>query len=308
MMPGQSTAVPSIAMTVFGDVHGRLPLLLTITRLWHVHTGQCVAAALQVGDMGAFPDHARLDQATAKMARSDPDELGFRDFVTGAASARRYMSEAGPKVVFIRGNHEDFAYLTAFERPAALDPWQRIIYVPDGHTLDIESDGLSVRIAGFGGLPPAVEERGRGQRERARFRDAQRSAARDPRRFTLAHADAAFAGTGAAIDMLLTHAGPQCPAAPFASPTLARLAERVRPRVHLFGHHHRIVGPTAGPGGSLLAGLEHLEFLDDGRLRPGSCGLLTVTAHDAAFRFFDPETDPWLAGVRKDTYRASWPG
>jgi len=304
MTPDPGAEAP-VTMTVFGDVHGRVPLLLAITRLWQEHAGKRAAAVLQVGDMGAFPDHARLDEPTARMAHHDPDELGFRDFVTGAADIRRYLGEAGASVVFIRGNHEDFDYLAAVQQPAALDPWQRLIYLPDGHTMDIQGHGVTVRIAGFGGVPPTVEQRGRGKRERASFREAQRRAARAPRRFTLEQADAAF--PDAAIDILLTHAGPRCPAMPFASPTLARLAERVHPRVHLFGHHHRVVGPTTGPGGSLLVGLEHLEFVDDGRLRPGSCGLLTITARDAAFRFFHQDTDPWLADISKDTYRASCP-
>src|SRR3954464_9562903 len=100
---------------VFGDIHGRIALMITMARLWEQQTGLRLAGILQVGDMGAFPDTARLDDATARMARNDPDELGFASYCVQTEEGERYLG--GPSVpvtVFIRGNHEDFDYLAGF--------------------------------------------------------------------------------------------------------------------------------------------------------------------------------------------------
>ena len=123
--------------------------------------------------------------------------------------------------------------------------------------------------AAFGGVPPTAEERGRGRQSRERYKRAARAAARDPRRYTEAGAARAFTA-GERADVLLSHAGPRCDALPFGSLLLADVARRLRPRVHLFGHYHAVVGPTTRPGGALLAGLEHLEWGGEGALREGS--------------------------------------
>ena len=101
--------------------------MLTMARLWEQHTGLRLAGILQVGDRGALPDHTRLDDATARMARDDPDELGFASYCAPSQEGERYLG--GPSVpvtAFIRGNHEDFDYLARFSAPEAVDPWQRL--------------------------------------------------------------------------------------------------------------------------------------------------------------------------------------
>jgi hypothetical protein len=103
---------------VFGDVHGRIALMMTIARLWEHHGARRLSGVLQVGDMGAFPDHTRLDEATARMARDDADELGFASFCTPTDEGERYLGDGAPPVAFIRGNHEDFDYLAAFDSPS----------------------------------------------------------------------------------------------------------------------------------------------------------------------------------------------
>src|SRR5262245_46657186 len=103
---------------VFGDVHGRVALMLTLARRWQQHTGCTLTAVLQVGDMGAFPDHHRLDDSTLRFARKDPDELGFRAFLEPSADGEALLApHDSPPIVFCRGNHEDFEYLAPFRRP-----------------------------------------------------------------------------------------------------------------------------------------------------------------------------------------------
>lgn len=289
--------------------------MLTIARLWETGSGETLAGILQVGDMGAFPDHARLDKSTARFAKRDRDELGYADYVEGRPEAARFLGDpAAPEVAWCRGNHEDFDHLGAFSSPGHVDPFERLLFVPDGQVVDLrprhDEAGTKTRIAAFGGIPGKVEHRDKGRIDRALFRRAQAKAQDDPRCYTLGDAERAFRET-TDVDVLLSHAGPRCGDFLDGSTALAGLCERVRPRVHLFGHHHCVVPPTEGPGGSLLVGLEHLEFeRATGTLRDGSCGLLTLPEGDGApsFRFFDSRRDPWWTAVHPSSYRQLFPG
>ncbi|TGO01961.1 hypothetical protein PN36_33090, partial [Candidatus Thiomargarita nelsonii] len=59
---------------VFGDIHGRIALMYTLAFLWENESGIKLSGLLQVGDMGAFPNPFKLDDATQKYAQIDPDE------------------------------------------------------------------------------------------------------------------------------------------------------------------------------------------------------------------------------------------
>ena len=292
---------------VFGDIHGRVALMLTLARLWEQHTGLRLSGILQVGDMGAFPDPSRLDDSTARMARDDADELGFASYCVPTEEGERYLGGRGvPVTAFIRGNHEDFEYLARFTEPEAVDPWHRLWYVPDGAVLELEREGRVIRVAGFGGISPRDEASKGGKRSRRSTDQVGSRGAPDPRCFSAEDAERAFFGE-APIDILLTHAGPEHPDLPGGSPRLAALSRRLAPRVHLFGHHHVALGPTEGPGGGLLVGLDHLEFGRRGELREACAGVLTLDGERTSFEVFEPAAHPWLAAVRRDTYRALWP-
>jgi Icc-related predicted phosphoesterase len=291
-------------LAVFGDIHGRIALMYTLTRLWERHTARQITAILQVGDMGAFPDLRRLDQATRKYATHDPDELGFHQFYTRTPESVRYFEGAAlPRTFFIRGNHDDFAYLSQFAQPTAVDPWSNLWFIPDGQTVTMDAPHLQV--GGFGGIQPVAAERKRGKTARQIYRRKAKLAATEPRFFSPDEINAAFDTTGH-LDILLTHAGPACAAFPDGSALLTQLAERVRPRVHCFGHHHAVVGPAEGPGQSLLIGLEHLEFQPDHTLREGAWGILTIDDQSASFAFMSPAQAPWLHAIRRETYRQLW--
>ena len=64
-------------IAVFADVHGRILLAFKLCARWQRETGRRVDLILQAGDLGAFPDLARLDRATLKHAGDGPTELGF---------------------------------------------------------------------------------------------------------------------------------------------------------------------------------------------------------------------------------------
>lgn len=287
---------------IFGDIHGRVALMYTLAALYEEHTGHVLDAILQVGDMGAFPDHTRLDSATRSHAKRDPDELAFREFVFPTPEGERYLApEHAPETLFIRGNHEDFEYLGRFGHPTPLDPWGKLVYLPDGTTQNVGG----VCIAGFGGIAPVrpeSEPRKRGRQARDKRRKATRKAANDPRRYAAEDALRAFRDADA-IDILLTHDGPRCPDFPRGAAIQAALAERVQPRVHAFGHHHAVVHGT-GPGESLLIGLDHLDWeRGSGKLVDASWGILEIDPEQAHFDVATRERWPWLEPLSRHTYR-----
>lgn len=295
---------------VFGDVHGRVALMLTLARRFQQQTSLPLDGILQVGDMGAFPDHQRLDSSTRRFARRDPDELGFLPFLSRSDDGEQLLAPRdSPPVVFCRGNHEDFEYLEMFHAPTALDPWGKLWFVPDGHTLDWSqirpSEGRPpLRLAAFGGAAPLDVAQGRGRTARGERRKALRreqSLGMQPR-FHRCDLEAAARQDPGPIDLLLTHAGPAHPSWRGGSKDIVHLARSWAPRVHLFGHHHQIVGPLSTPHG-LIIGFEHLDFLDTGQLRPGSWGVLEIDESSVRFQWMLPQTHRWLYEMTRTCWR-----
>ncbi|MEZ4238610.1 MAG: metallophosphoesterase [Myxococcota bacterium] len=162
---------------VFGDVHGRLALMLTLARRWQREHDTRLDGILQVGDLAAYPDHTALDDATRRFAAKDPDELGFRDFLSDTPDALALLApDDTPPVAFCRGNHEDFAYLEAFRTPTPLDPWRKLWFLPDGTALDWATltGGPALHLAAFGGAPPLTPSQARGRKAREQRRKAVR--------------------------------------------------------------------------------------------------------------------------------------
>ncbi len=103
--------------------------------------GERIDLILQAGDLGAFPDHDRLDRATRKWGERDPSELAFRaDFMARDAQVEALLSETTCPLIFVRGNHEDHAWLDALEQRAppadaafAVDVYARIFCLKTGY-------------------------------------------------------------------------------------------------------------------------------------------------------------------------------
>ena len=253
-------------------VHGRVALMMTLARAWQRQTGHRLDAVLQVGDMGAFPDSTRLDCSTARFARDASR--------TSSASARSW-------------SHRTTA------RPCSPRPTARRSVLPAATTRTSSTSRPTT--ARTRSIPAkAVVRAGRlrvrprrGPDCRVRRRRPARS--RPPRaggppgeldgrpldgsstsgwgpRFHPSDLDRALRREFSARSTCCspTPAPPTRPGIE-GSEDLGRLARQWRPRAHLFGHHHRQVGPVETDDG-LLVGLEHLEFLADGRIRPGSWG------------------------------------
>jgi predicted phosphohydrolase len=204
---------------------------------------------------------------------------------------------------FVRGNHEDFDYLGKFNKPGSIDPWQKIWYVPDGQTLNIKRDNLAVKIAAFGGIAPTKEEPARGKSAREQYRKAQKISRAEPRFFSEHSIDSILTDIQG-TDILMTHAGPYSPDLPMGSILLEQLAQQLHPRVHLFGHHHRVIDRQNSRNGSLSIGLEHLEFDRSGKLKYGSWGILALSPASLSFSFMSPDIFPVLNKIDRDNYRS----
>lgn len=212
---------------LLGDIHGRIDLALTALSTWQSHAGTKFDLLLQVGDMGAFPSEARMDSATADYNALDPSEGDFGRMLAAsglrAASYQQIASTFWSPIYFIRGNHEDYDWLSQLRLDpstgvAPADPFGLLNYVPDGSVLDLQ--GLAV--AFLGGIqtddssPARIDQRALaalGQREQ---------------------------GT---VDLLITHDCPLGLSTGYkgqvqGSQLISTLRDDLQPRFHIGGHYH----------------------------------------------------------------------
>jgi hypothetical protein len=149
-------------IAVFADVHGRILLALKLCARWQRETGEQLDLILQAGDLGTFPDLARVDSATRRHADRDPSELGFLEyFVTPHPEVEAVLEELRCDLVYVRGNHEDQEWLDHLEQQASgpifpVDPYQRLWCLKTGVPYTFEANDERVTILGVGriGAPP----------------------------------------------------------------------------------------------------------------------------------------------------------
>lgn len=288
---------------VFGDIHGRIALMYTLAILWQQQSGIELDGLLQVGDLGAFPDLAKLDKATKKHAQKDSDELGFQNFYVATPESKFYLQHSqAPKTYFVRGNHEDFEYLGKFTKSASIDPWQQIWFIPDNQAIEIGSADRLVKLGAFGGIAPRQECAARGKSAREKYRKTQKISKSEPRFFSETEIEN-ISPDLQNLDILMTHAGSQSPELPTGSIFLDRLITHLQPRVHLFGHHHQVIYRQDPVSGFLSIGLAHLEF-DNGKLKPGSWGILSISPASSSFVFMSPDLFPILDRIKRTNYRS----
>ncbi len=126
---------------VFGDLHGRILPAFRLAAAWSRAFGVRLAGALQVGDLGYFPNLARLDRATKKHAARDALELGCQQVIAFTPEADAVFADPDipPALWFTAGNHEDYEALEdrAFAPGVsagdfAVDLYDRVRCVRDG--------------------------------------------------------------------------------------------------------------------------------------------------------------------------------
>ena len=258
-----------------GDVHGRVFHCLAGLSVLPERRGQ-FDLLIQVGDFG-YPDPANGDAATKIHLELDPAEAGVRDLMQATGQRAKALGQLrerlGP-ILFIRGNHEDFAWLKKLsgDAPSPVDPFDLFHYVADGSIIEV--DGLCIAFL------RGVEE----QEDEAGIDMA-------------AHRSLLRLGPGF-IDLLITHEGPYGSSRGFrgdvhGSSLITKLIEATQPAYHVFGHAHQLLGPQL-EGETTWLGLDGLvaspRWEPDAKgLRPGCFGVL-----DTRSGILEPVTDEWL--------------
>lgn len=275
------------AFAIFGDVHGHLRLMFALCRRWQEATGRRFDAILQCGDMGWFPDANRIDRATRKYAKEDPDELAVSQYFATTALQRdprvdetlagdpAALSTVTATVYWVHGNHEDFEALrhAVGDRDiATVDRYGRLAWCRSG-----TAHGIAGVRVGFVGGGPEVD------------------GASDP--WQVVQPADVNALENAELDLLVTHSAPRGvggDSSRHGSALLRRLVERAQPRWHVFGHHRDSI-PAATVGSTQCRWLNDTGFERNGWLRPGCMAV------------FDGERvvvvdEPWLKAVTRWTW------
>jgi hypothetical protein len=274
-------SIHPVRIGFLGDVHGQVFHALAVLATCQAEMGRRFDLVVQLGDLGAYPDPARMDEASRRYLAADPSQADFARLLdaTGrrAESLHRLRTLLAGPVHFLRGNHEDFAWLAGLPRDpasgtAAADPFDLFRYVPDGTVVTAGS----WRLGFLGG----AEEGG------------DTAAGHDPA------AVEALAGLGAgALDVLVTHDAPYGIGTGYygqvqGSRAVSRLIEALRPAFHVAGHlalhGPRQLGATTS---LVLDGIASSPLWNPSPfLQAGCLAILDTERGELA-----PLVEPWLA-------------
>ena len=211
----------SVFICASGDIHGAMDRLYQDVFKFEAALGVGFDYVLHVGDFGIWPDPSRIDKATRR-------HEGAGDFPVWLKENRGVPRPTA----FIKGNHEDFAWLEAQDKEVL----PGLTYLRNGHTIDIRNQGGSgLRVGGVGGCY--------GPSDYLRRSDRLQGYAK--RHYTADEIERL--ADASSVDIVLTHDAPagvrfekHRRRAGYISGAagLDALLARVRPRVCFFGHHH----------------------------------------------------------------------
>lgn len=276
-----------------GDTHGRVFHAIAALATWQAVAGRELDLLIQVGDLGAYPDLDQVDSATNQYLAVDPAEADFSRLLRAEgrrAEALRHLREQfrGP-VHFLRGNHEDFAWLRQLpidevSRTARVDPFDLFCFVPDGTVL--QTDGTRIAFLGGAGEEGSDDAR------------IDRSAWR-----------ALMDLEPGQVDVLVTHDAPYGISVGYrgrvqGSQMITDVAERLQPAYHVAGHL-ALNGPRSF-GRTIFLCLNGL--VESPLWRPEARGLEPgcLAVLDTAKASLSPVTDSWLAGFDTPLDFDSW--
>jgi hypothetical protein len=278
---------------IFGDLHGRVLPAFRLAMAWGREHGVRIDGLLQVGVLGYFPDHTRLDKATIRHAAADPMELGVK-LVTGHS---RQADEVfhGTEVPaeglwFTAGNHEDFEALAERGRESdphdasfPVDAYRRVRCIRDGC---VETLPGPLRVGALWGIDDQAPKARRKTPAEGRIRERSITAL-----------------AGSEFDILLAHESPRdAVLADSGSEGIGLVIEMARPEFAFFGHY-------AGRGGRIEGGFGRTQVFHlcgFEMRRDGSCaearsvGVLTWDGEAGSFEYLD---DAWLRTFTRHNWR-----
>jgi hypothetical protein len=272
---------------VFGDLHGRVLPAFKLARAWANSHELRVDGILQVGDLGYFPDTARLDKATAKYAMDDPLELGVQLVTQPSAEADQVFNELGVPAAmwFTAGNHEDFDALDSMASRVGsratsfpVDAYGRVNCIHDGRI----ANAGNLRIGALWGVSHQTRS-GLPSRALIRSKSAQ----------SLMHSQ---------FDVLLTHDCPKDAMVPNSgSDEIEEIIQLAKPRFAFFGHYKGAGSQVSSDFG--LTNVYHMAGLEMRRKNQypetGCMGILRWSGEAGEFSYVD---DDWLMGFPRSNW------
>jgi len=133
-----------MVIAIFGDVHGNLPGMYELCKLWQRESKQQIDLVLQTGDMGLWESFEQMDKATRRHYAKDESELASAAYLSGRQTAPI-------ETWFVHGNHDNFSLLRPKEG-TAVDPPGQIIFLATGSIRQFRKDNDTLRVAALGGM------------------------------------------------------------------------------------------------------------------------------------------------------------
>jgi Icc-related predicted phosphoesterase len=282
-------------IAVFADLHGRILLCFLLCARWEQETGEHIDAILQAGDLGAYPSQGGMDRATRRHGRFDATEYGFAtDFTIYREDVSRTLERTRCPLMFVRGNHEDHAWLDALERQSddplfPIDAYRRIYCLKTGIPYTLQAADASMVVLGIGRVGPPVGE----------------SEAEKPKYIQEYEMERLYSLAAMSLDVLLTHDVPLHAIEPHTGMEEIRLIlDAYKPLYHFYGHTEELFRTHLDPNGVTTAcRMADLNWRHGthGHLPPGVMGILRWrNRNDHAFEVVDA---PWLDEYRMGTWR-----
>ncbi len=280
-------------IAVFSDVHGRILLAFALCARWERETGERIDLILQAGDLGAYPDGQRLDRATIKHAKADPEELGFlTHFIERKPEVTAILDSTDCPMIFVRGNHEDHFWLDALEGEASepifsVDAYNRIFCLKTGvpYTATAGADAVSLLGIGRVGQPLGAQAK--------------------PRYLQPDESERLYSLGSSRPDILLTHDVPLDAPGGRGMEEIRLILDACAPRYYFYGHTEEPYQQHLDRNGVTtairMADLNWEHGARRGLLPPGVIGMLRW--HDRDDDRFEVVDAPWLDEYSAWTWR-----
>lgn len=276
--------------------------MLQLCRLWQRQHKTKLDGVLICGDLGFFPDLSRLDKATKRFAKRDPEELGFAYYFAWPEPAERDRlvrkilgrsgkpeDRVGCDILWCKGNHEDFDLLDEVTRGAdvaTVDAYDALTFVRCGNVVEL----AGLQIASVGGAPEPFNESG---------------AKGDSRKWV--DGKACNQLVGESFDVLLSHGSPRNiggESDAWGSQLLRDLVELNQPAYHFYAHHTSAIAPATIANTKCFwmndvafQGARRGKF---GQVEPGCMGILSWRGEND--HEFNLVSDDWFLGVTGDNW------
>ena len=252
-----------------GDVHGSALHALALLAKWTTERACKLDLIVQLGDIGVLPDPAASEPPYDRYIEWNKSiyDLFFLPHAVGsdAEILQQVRSHIGCPILFIRGNHDnqpryDHLHQTDTELGVAIDPFDLFRYIPDGTR--ICPNGIEILCSG-----------------------------------SLSNLPAHLSDTSP-LDVLVTHAGPfgigrNTIGEIQGDVNILAFVKKWRPRFHIFGHHHHVIGPINAAGTTFLGVNALLGIHRDGSKLPyvlNGC-LMVLDSDSLSIEFAE---DRWL--------------